>query len=142
MESPLDRARAMEGSKHYRAALDAYGAARRSDDAEERLQGIKGQLRLHEKDQSPDPVLKTLGLIVLVITLLGGLGLVISALPKGGGAISRGVPLNEARMILGISLTLVGTIGSALLIAVARIVRLLECMELRQALEREERSRV
>lgn len=131
----------MEGSKHYSSALDAYGAARRSDDPQERLEGIKGQLRMHEKDLSPIPALKTLGIIILVIAVLGGLALIITAMPKGGGAISRAVPVNEARMILGVSLTLAGIIWSALLVAVARAVRLLECMELRQALEHEERRR-
>lgn len=140
MQSPLDRARAMEASQHYSGALDAYGASRRSDDAKQRLEGIKGQLRLHERDQSPNHVLKTLGLIVLVIAVLGGIALIVTAMPKGGGAITRAVPLNEARMILGVSLTLAGIVWASLLIAVARIVRLLEQMELRQALRREEQS--
>jgi hypothetical protein len=131
----------MEAHKEFKAALDAYGVARQTDDPEDRYQGTLGALRIYEKGQFPTHPLKVLGVLMLVLTIVGGLALIFPALPKAGTYGSPRVPFNEVRLSIGIAATFSGLIWSALLIAAARVVRLFETMDLRQAAEREARMR-
>lgn len=130
----------MEASKHFGSALEAYEIGRGAEDAEDRYAATLGMLRIYDRGQYPTHALKILGVVMLLITLVGGGVLIYQALPRYD--YSRQIaPLNQMGLILGLAVTFSGLIWSALLIAAARAVRLLEAMDLRQAAEREARIR-
>lgn len=141
MHESLVRARKSELAGEHGDALSAYNVARKSEDADDRYEGALGVLNLHERGNVETHALKILGVILLLVTLAGGGALIISALPQAGSSLTRAVPLDQIRLTLGVAVVLWGLIFSALLIAAARVVRLLEVMELRQACEREARIR-
>lgn len=130
----------MEASKRFDSAFEAYEIGRRADDAEDRYAATLGMLRIYDRGQYPTHALKILGVMTLLITLIGGGVLIYQALPRYD--YSRQIAsLNQMGLVLGLAVTLSGLVWSALLIAAARAVRLLEAMDLRQAAEREGRIR-
>jgi|JI10StandDraft_1071094.scaffolds.fasta_scaffold31654_9 uncharacterized membrane protein YuzA (DUF378 family) len=128
--------RRMEEKKEFSGAVDAYRFACQQDDPDDRYEGTLGLLRLHERGQVGTHPLKRLGIVMLVLTIIGGMALIIPALPTVEGA-----RVDVVRLSFGVAATLSGLIWSALLLGAARVVRLVETMNLRQSAEREARIR-
>lgn len=135
MHQGIVSGRDKEQRREFFPAFGDYRSAFEAGDADDRYEGALGMLRIYEMGEAPSHPLKWLGIVMLILAALGGLLLIVPALGKG----SAGV--DAMRMGFGVAATMSGVIWSALLIGAARLLCLVEMMNLRQFVEREARVR-